>query len=217
MPIINFNGVNKIIYSGQEMNKIYCGSQLVWERKKILHNMNTTALTSNLKSGWYIDAIENPRTIFDYDGDRVGYYPQPGSYVPYIAIKLDKPMKKGERWFYILKICGDYPSTHQAKIEVGSDLRWSTTNKQVSIDEYWRGWGFYLIRGFIDYTSTYDAQWFYISYRAMTPIGEYSPHMYIDRDFGVNVFNLTSDGLEHLSSNQIITKVNKYQTKYEMD
>lgn len=35
MPVVNFSGVKKIIYSGQEMSKVYCGSQLVWERKKI--------------------------------------------------------------------------------------------------------------------------------------------------------------------------------------
>ena len=33
LPTINFSGVNKVIYSGQEMIKVYCGSQLVWERK----------------------------------------------------------------------------------------------------------------------------------------------------------------------------------------
>ena len=33
MPVINFNGVSKVIYSGQEMSKVYCGSELVWERK----------------------------------------------------------------------------------------------------------------------------------------------------------------------------------------
>lgn len=217
MPVVNFSDVNKIIYSGQEMSKVYCGSQLVWERKKILHNMNTTALTWNLKSGWYVDAIENPRTKFGYSDNNVKYDPQPGSYVPYIAIKLDKPMKKGEKWFYALKIGGDYPSTHKAKIEVGSDLRWSTTNKQVSIDEHWRGWDTTLVSGFIDYTSTYDAQWFYMSYRAMKPIGNNYPKMNIDIDFGVNVFNLTADGLEHLSSSQILSKVTKYQTTYEMD
>lgn len=33
LPTINFSGVNKVIYSGQEMSKVYCGSQLVWEKK----------------------------------------------------------------------------------------------------------------------------------------------------------------------------------------
>ena len=33
LPVINFNGIGKVIYSGQEMIKVYCGSQLVWERK----------------------------------------------------------------------------------------------------------------------------------------------------------------------------------------
>ena len=33
LPVINFSGVNKVIYSGQEMSKVYCGSQLVWEKK----------------------------------------------------------------------------------------------------------------------------------------------------------------------------------------
>ena len=33
LPVINFNGVSKVIYSGQEMSKVYCGSQLVWEKK----------------------------------------------------------------------------------------------------------------------------------------------------------------------------------------
>ena len=33
LPTINFNGVNKVIYSGQEMSKVYCGSDLLWERK----------------------------------------------------------------------------------------------------------------------------------------------------------------------------------------
>lgn len=33
VPVINFNGVSKVIYSGQEMSKVYCGSELVWERK----------------------------------------------------------------------------------------------------------------------------------------------------------------------------------------
>lgn len=34
LPTINFSGVNKFIYSGQEMSKVYCGSQLVWEKKE---------------------------------------------------------------------------------------------------------------------------------------------------------------------------------------
>lgn len=217
LPTINFSGVNKVMFANSEISKVYCGSGLVWERKKILHNMNTTALTWNLKSGWYVDAIEDSRTKFEYVGYDIEYNPQPGSYVPYIAIRLDKPMKKGEKWFYALKIGGDYPSTHKSKIEVGSNLSWSESQKRVSIDKYWRGWNTTLVSGFIDYTSTYDGQWFYMSYRAMTPIGSNYPRMIIDRDFGVNVFNLTADGLEYLSSSQILSKVMKYQTKYEMD
>lgn len=217
LPVINFSGVNKVMFANSEIGKVYCGSELIWERKKILRNMNTTALTSNLNSGWYVDSINDSRTQFEYVGSNIEYNPQPGAYVPYIAIKLDKPMKKGEKWFYALKIGGDYPSTHKSKIEVGSNLSWSEINKQVSIDEYWRGRNNTLISGFIDYMSAYDAQWFYMSYRAMTPIGGNAPRMTIDRDFGVNVFNLTADGLEHLSSSQILSKVTNYQTTYEMD
>ena len=33
LPTINFSGVNKVIYSGQEMSKVYCGSDLLWEKK----------------------------------------------------------------------------------------------------------------------------------------------------------------------------------------
>lgn len=68
LPTINFNGVNKVMFANTEYSKIYCGSELVWERRKILHNMNTTALTWNLKSGWYVDAIDDPRTKFEYVG-----------------------------------------------------------------------------------------------------------------------------------------------------
>ena len=34
LPTINFSGVNKVIYSGQEMSKVYCGSELVWEKAR---------------------------------------------------------------------------------------------------------------------------------------------------------------------------------------
>ena len=39
LPTINFNGVNKVIYSGQEMNKVYCGNELVWERKAMSNSI----------------------------------------------------------------------------------------------------------------------------------------------------------------------------------
>ena len=31
MPVINFNGIGKIMYANSEISKVYCGSQLVWE------------------------------------------------------------------------------------------------------------------------------------------------------------------------------------------
>ena len=33
MPVINFNGVNKVMFANTEYSKIYCGSELVWEKK----------------------------------------------------------------------------------------------------------------------------------------------------------------------------------------
>lgn len=33
MPVINFNGVNKVMFANSEISKVYCGSGLVWEKK----------------------------------------------------------------------------------------------------------------------------------------------------------------------------------------
>ena len=39
LPTINFSGVNKVIYSGQEMSKVYCGIDLLWERKAMSNSI----------------------------------------------------------------------------------------------------------------------------------------------------------------------------------
>lgn len=34
MPVINFNGIGKVMYANSEISKVYCGSQLVWEKAR---------------------------------------------------------------------------------------------------------------------------------------------------------------------------------------
>lgn len=55
MPVINFNGVNKVIYSGQEMNKVYCGSELVWEKKA---NSNLIVMYIERQASMYSSGFE---------------------------------------------------------------------------------------------------------------------------------------------------------------
>ena len=33
LPTINFGGVSKVMFANTEYSKVYCGSQLVWEKK----------------------------------------------------------------------------------------------------------------------------------------------------------------------------------------
>lgn len=55
LPTINFNGVNKVIYSGQEMSKVYCGSELVWEKKA---NSNLIVMYIERQASMYSSSFE---------------------------------------------------------------------------------------------------------------------------------------------------------------
>ena len=54
LPVINFSGVNEVIYSGQEMSKVYCGSELVWERKAM---SNSIVLYTSRQLSMYSDSL----------------------------------------------------------------------------------------------------------------------------------------------------------------
>ena len=54
LPTINFSGVNKVIYSGQEMIKVYCGSQSVWEKKAM---SNSITLYTSRQLSMYSDSL----------------------------------------------------------------------------------------------------------------------------------------------------------------
>ena len=54
VPVINFNGVNKVIYSGQEMSKVYCGNELVWEKKAM---SNSITLYTSRQLSMYSESL----------------------------------------------------------------------------------------------------------------------------------------------------------------
>lgn len=71
VPVINFNGVSKVIYSGQEMSKVYCGSELVWERKKVeesYREIYTSHLTKEaVLSNRLIEFARNGQKVLNAD------------------------------------------------------------------------------------------------------------------------------------------------------
>lgn len=67
MPVINFNGVNKVMFANSEISKVYCGSQLVWEKKEreeSYREIYTSHLTKEI-------ILSNQRIEFAIDGQKV--------------------------------------------------------------------------------------------------------------------------------------------------
>ena len=55
MPVINFNGVNKVMFANTEYSKVYCGSELVWERKA---NSNLIVMYIERQASMYSSSFE---------------------------------------------------------------------------------------------------------------------------------------------------------------
>ena len=60
LPTINFSDVNKVIYSGQEMSKVYCGNELVWEKKAMSNSITlyTSRQLSMYSESLYFEKID---------------------------------------------------------------------------------------------------------------------------------------------------------------
>ena len=101
VPTINFSGVNKVIYSGQEMIKVYCGSQLVWERKAMSNSITlyTSRQLSMYSKALFFEKID-PRITkeaikkivlmdkYEINGDKVGGIAN-GAYAKEIQLTSD--------------------------------------------------------------------------------------------------------------------------------
>ena len=55
VPVINFNGVNKVMFANTEYSKVYCGSELVWERKA---NSNLIVMYIERQASMYSSSFE---------------------------------------------------------------------------------------------------------------------------------------------------------------
>lgn len=71
MPVVNFSGVSKAIFDNTEYNKIYCGSELVWERKAIeesYREIYTSHLTKEtILSNRFIEFARNGQKVINID------------------------------------------------------------------------------------------------------------------------------------------------------
>lgn len=183
-------------------------------RKKVLTNQNTSAKVSNLNSGWIVDARDN--SIFMRSGNSVLYMPNTSSYAPYIAIKLDKPVKRGERWVFLARLKGTFPDSHSLNFELGSTLTWSTSGR-THLSRHPKSYnGEYLIYQDITYNSNTNANYLYITLRGDGPIGT-GYKLELNADIGIVAINLTEDSQEDLSNNEILTNITEYKEVYDLE
>ena len=85
VPVINFNGVSKVMFANTEYSKVYCGSKLVWERKAmsnsiVLYTSRQLSMYSKTLFFEKIDPRITKETIkkivlmdkYEINGDKVG-------------------------------------------------------------------------------------------------------------------------------------------------
>lgn len=190
MPVINFAKANKVNWGDKEAVKICLGNQVVWNGFKEI-TLNSIA---TMKS-YYVDAIEDSRTKFQYQGIYLYLQPQPGSFAPYLALKLDQPINKGDKFITGAEVEANLPSTHKLQMELGNTLIWTESSRSW-IGSLTKGYDGVYRNMFMDtYTGSEPANYLYLTMRGNEPIGYDTPYMKFKHG-NLNIFNLTKDGLD---------------------
>ena len=203
------------LYISQDIYDIYDVNVYFEEGEKLdkLNNQNTTARTSSASAAWYVDSRNHADTLFMKLSDAIYYSPQGASFAPYIAVKLDRPVKRGEKWVFMAEAKSYYPTTHEFQFQLGSTLTWSNTGKTYTRTYRRTPNSRYHVFEEITYDSDTDANYMYISLRGNTGIG--SPaYIQLSGRLGMVAINLTSDGQANISTNNLLAAVTGEKDSY---
>lgn len=204
------------LYISQDIYDIYDVNIYFEEGEKLdkLNNQNTTARTTAPLVGWHADSRDHADTTFARISNNSIYYsPQGGSFAPYIAVKLDRPVKRGEKWVFMAEAKSYYPTTHEFQFQLGSTLTWSNTGKTYTRVYRRTPNSRYHVFEEITYDSDTDANYMYISLRGNTGIG--SPaYIQLSGRLGMVAINLTSDGQANISTNNLLAAVTGQKDSY---
>lgn len=93
LPTINFNGVNKVMFANSEISKVYCGDDLVWEKKDMSNRivMYTGSVIGRFSKRLYFYSSIDPR-ISESNIDKIVImerYTIDGSYVKEVVRRPD--------------------------------------------------------------------------------------------------------------------------------